>query len=1217
MRYTLAVSLILLIRIFSFSQSFTVFLLGDAGKPTLPDDPNLSFLKTQLDNASADDVFLILGDNIYPNGLPSKEDPDRPLMEARLNAQLDLIKGFKGRSFIVPGNHDWRSARSDGYQGVLEEERYVREYLGRDDVFLPGGGCPGPVEISLSPEVTLIIIDTQYLLHPWEKPGSESSCENKSTFEALLELEELVKKNANKHLLVAGHHPMYTHGPHGGHYTLRQHLFPLSDLNRRLLIPLPGLGSIYPLYRQILASREDIRHPRYRLIRKNMTRSFETVPDLMYLSGHEHSLQYILHGGNHYVISGSGSKSSPVKAGKDTKFQHEGIGFAAISFPEHEPVKLRFWNGQEQKLIHETDLYQKKVIQSSTLLTDFDFMDSTVTVPVSTQYLNEGKIHKSLLGENYREVWATPVEVPVFNIGHEHGGLKIIKLGGGNQTKSLRLEDKDGRQYVLRSLEKYTDKLVPPPLRRTLAADILQDEISGANPFGAFAIPPMADAIGIYHTNPKMVFIPDDPRFGEYRETFAGLVVIYEERPNDEFASEEYFGGGKEIISTIDLLFELYKDNDNQVDQPFTLRSRLFDNIIADWDRHDDQWRWVRFGEGKGNRYRPIPRDRDQAFFVSEGLIPWLASRKFALPNTEGFHETIDYPAGFNTSGRFFDRTFLNELDWSDWEKEIMEIRKSLSDEVISRALEAWPQSIRELEAERTIEILKKRRDNLLTSAREHYLFLSKEVEIIGSDKWEYFLVERLNDYQTRVTVWKVNKKGDREQVIYQRTFLTSETDEIRLYGLDGEDEFLLTGNVKVGIRVRIIGGTDKDKITDESTVRGSFHKTLVYDRKKSTEVSGSSETKARLSNNPDINAYNRTAFRYNKLFPLVSIEFNPDDGLFLGGGFLFTKHGWRQEPFAQQHSFKANLALETWAVNAYYKGTFNDVVGKWDWINEATLRRPFGVNNYFGMGNESEFLYRKRDLPMEDDPIDYYRIRFEQITLFSGLSRKLGNRGQFTIGPKYFGYELEENRDRFISSPASDQDQSAIYRQFSYGGVYAELKGDTRNHLQLPERGVYAQLSAGEYFRLNSTSRGFSQVSGEFSFFMTAHLPMAVTVGNKIGASKSMGGYEFFNGATLGRENVRGYRRTRFIGDESLYHNLDIRIKLAGFRTYLFPGSLGIVGFHDIGRVWLDGESSEKWHKSYGAGFWISPLNQWVFVLNWCFTDEENLPTATVGFQF
>ena len=209
------------------------------------------------------------------------------------------------------------------------------------------------------------------------------------------------------------------------------------------------------------------------------------------------------------------------------------------------------------------------------------------------------------------------MEIDLFDIGSEHGGLKPLKKGGGQQTKSLRMEAKDGRQYVLRSIEKYPENAIPPALRKTFAQEIVEDQISSSHPYGAFIVPTLAEAAQIYHTNPKPVFIPDDSRFGQFRSTFAGTLSLYEERPNGEAAGDPHFGEADDVEGTLTVIEKLKKDNDNTVDQNFVVRNRLFDMWIGDWDRHDDQWRWAEFDQGKGKNVSAYPQRSRPGFFLS------------------------------------------------------------------------------------------------------------------------------------------------------------------------------------------------------------------------------------------------------------------------------------------------------------------------------------------------------------------------------------------------------------------------------------------------------------------------------------------------------------------------------------------------------------------------------------------------------------------------
>ena len=622
-----------------------------------------------------------------------------------------------------------------------------------------------------------------------------------------------------------------------------------------------------------------------------------------------------------------------MKQGFSSLFANSVQGFAVLDLQSSGRADVTYW-GIKGGQLFEKMLYEKNLKKPADEQPVPDFSDSTITVRASQKY--EGKKGKyTWLGTNYRDVWNTPVEVDVFDISRERGGLSVVKKGGGMQTKSLRMEAADGRQYVLRSIEKYPENAIPPALRKTFAQDIVEDQISASHPYGAFIVPYLAEPVGIYHTNPKPVFIPDDPRLGQFQTTFAGTLALYEERANGEAAKDEFFGGGKDIDGTLTVLRKLQEDNDNSVDQNFVVRNRIFDMWIGDWDRHDDQWRWVEYDQKNGSLYRPIPRDRDQAFFINEGIIPWFASRKWALPKIEGFDEEIRWAPGVSQNARFFDRTFMNEPDWNDWQKEIEFLQANLTDEVIENAIAQWPDQIQELTAERVRTGLKARRANMESYAREQYLFLAKEVEVTGSDKHEYFLVEHISETETKVTVLKRKKDGELKGVIYERTFKADETKEIRLYGLDGEDVFEVKG-ADSKIKVRIIGGTDKDRIINGNGDE-KLSKVKVYDRKKSTKVEGNEKGILKLSTDPAINSYDRKAFKYDLLMPLVTAAFNPDDGIFFGGGFAYTKQGWRKEPFASQHTFKAIGAFATGSYQFDYAGDYTDVFGKWD-LNTAVL---------------------------------------------------------------------------------------------------------------------------------------------------------------------------------------------------------------------------------------------------------------------------------------
>lgn len=1195
-----ALRLLLCFSVFQLSaqDNFHVYLIGDAGLKTVNDAPYKALLQQQL-NDSVPSAIVFLGDNIYPKGMPEETGRKRGQAEEILQASLNLAPGFQGPMIFIPGNHDWKRGRPEGLNFIRNQQAWL-DSLHRDNIkLLPQNGCPGPVEISLNDQLTLIIIDTQWWLHPWDKPEGENSlCDCKTQTDLIIQLDDALRRNSSKRVIVAAHHPVITYGEHGGVFSLKDHIFPLTDVNKKLYIPLPVIGSVYPLYRQIFGNIQDIPHPEYRKLKEQVMALLEQYPGVIYASGHDHSMQYIEKDNVHYIISGGGSKSGTAKRKKYSHYAEEALGYVRVN--------LHGTEAAVQYIAHDKIGFEKKLsslnFQKRDSVAFVNLNQGTVLANASDQY-EAGKSHKKWLGENYRAEWSQKIAVPVFDIGSEQGGLKIIQRGGGHQTISLRLEDSAGRAYSLRSIEKYPESALPEPFRNTFAEDIVQDQISAAHPYGAVVVSYLAQGAGIYHTNPKVVWVPDDPRLGVYRKDVADKLMLFEERPDGSGEGLDFFGNADKMVSTTKLLEQLAKDNDNTVDQKFFLRSRLFDLWIGDWDRHDDQWRWAEFDSKKGKTYRPIPRDRDQAFFVSQGRIPKFLGKKWLLFQFEGFDTKVNWPSGLMFSGRYIDRKFLTTLTREDWITVADNLAASLTDSLIEASLRKWPEEIYKLHGEEIASSLKSRRAGLRDDALKHYSFLAKEVTLTGSDKRERFEIERLENGDVKVTVFKVNKESEKGKELYSRHFLSGETEEVRLYGLGGEDQFVITGKDHGKVKVRIIGGAGKDEVAAQRD-KGVF----VYDVKGDIRLTDTAILHDRTSVDQKINDYNWKDFKYNRTVPLLYLNYNIDDGIFLGGGFLATRQGFRKEPFKSKHMFLASYAPYTNSFNFRYDGRFTDIVGKWTGEIDADVKAPNYVNNFFGWGNESEFNRNINDDPdiQVRRPIDYYRVRFNEVRLDLKLSRRIGKTGFIKIGPTFQRLDIEsfdddESKDRYIQDvflpayPGTEEERH-------YLGLISSWGIDKRNHPLLTTRGVYFEQTSRIMNGIdtdNFTSHNFS-----LAFYQAFKIPAIVTFALRAGGGVNTGRYEFYQAQVLdGKTELRGFRKTRFYGDKKLYFNNEVRIKLTSFQSYLFPAHLGILGFYDVGRVWYrdpvtgndpttsDGKSN-AWHHGVGGGIWFTPFN-------------------------
>src|SRR5207237_4311841 len=179
-------------------------------------------------------------------------------------------------------------------------------------------------------------------------------------------------------------------------------------------------------------------------------------------------------------------------------------------------------------------------------------------------------------GDQWRDVWTTPVEVPVLDLETFDGGLRPQRRGGGLQTKNLRLQSGNGETWVFRSVDKDVSGLLSPETRASVFGDVLQDLTSTIHPGAALVVAPILEAAGVLHVHPQLAVMPDDPGLGEFRGTFAGMLGLLEERAQ----------AGDKVHDTLDLFVRLDARATDEIDSRNYLRARLVDVLVGDWDRH-------------------------------------------------------------------------------------------------------------------------------------------------------------------------------------------------------------------------------------------------------------------------------------------------------------------------------------------------------------------------------------------------------------------------------------------------------------------------------------------------------------------------------------------------------------------------------------------------------------------------------------------------------
>ncbi|MEM1122168.1 MAG: hypothetical protein AAGJ18_17105, partial [Bacteroidota bacterium] len=796
--------------------------------------------------------------------------------------------------------------------------------------------------------------------------------------------------------------------------------------------------------------------------------------------------------------------------------------------------------------------------------------DSIVT-QVTTNY-EGGKLKRLAYGNRYRKSWETKVKVPIYDMGTTFKHLKPVKKGGGMSTKSLRLEDGTGREYVLRSVYKNGRAGVQDRFRGTIYEDILQDLRVGAHPFAAQLVPPLADAVGVYHTNPKVYYLPKQPELGEYEADFGGELYLFEERPNEGWEHLESFGLTQKIIGFDRLIEKTQRSAKHRVDEKWVLKSRLFDLFIGDYDRHDDQWRWAVFPDEENDQliYRPIPRDRDLAFYDINGVLPWILSRDFIHIQQKPFAKRIQDIKAFGANAKHFDRAWLTRLEQKDWIEVAKKFRDNLSDTTIEQAVALWPPKIYELNGPYLIKALKGRRDNSVKHAVRLYKLLAKYVDVVGTEKDNHFVVEKVASNQLLVKVFQMGDEG-KVTPFYERTFRANETKEIRLYGLAGNNTYEFKETTKSPILVRIIGGTEQDQLINPPT-KSASKKVVVYDRPDGIKLPDAKTIKRRLSKDSTVNNYNRKEFQYNEYLPTIFIGNTQDDGFLFGGGATFTRYGFRKRPFSARHQFSFRFSTQTDALHLSYQSDFTEAIGPFNFNPTISFDRPI-IFNYYGLGNNSA---------IRQDDQSYHWVRLKRFRI-APLLKKLGTNPneEIRFGPFYQNVIAVQTPGRIAA------DAPSLFRPNDFGnksflGFLVERRSQHLDDLVLPTKGW--RYNAGlTYFRNLNEEVGYANVEGTISGFTSFRLPFQVTLGGRVGfAHLSDDNYYFFHNNNLGGNNfLRGFRNNRFAGTTSLFYNLDLRVPLFYFKNRIAPGQVGLFVGYDSGRVWYPNANEDGWKTS------------------------------------
>jgi len=1171
------------------TPTHTFYIAGGQGNG--PINENLqNVLQSYLAKADKESTLLFTGDFVQ-EGVASEET-----IKAQVAARLELKKDFKGKTYFVLGDNEWSSKNADDIEWV---EDYIKDNDIKKTEVEPNNVCPLEYR-ELTDDLDMILVDSQWYIANWDRVEDiNSKCTDIVTRRRFAtELEGYIKDARNKNLVIVMHHPIYSNGTYA-----------------------KSIGGFSP---------KQANFERYNDLRIIVSSLVQELDRVTIVSGHEESLQYLQGGNTHQIISGSMGGAKVTKRQKDDitamggilpfegKFTYGKEGFAVLKYYEDGSSTVDFITSETEK--NSFDVTSKFPEEGKTFTTP-TFAQRTKTLPVTTSEdkLNKSGFYKFFWGDRYRSYFGVPVTANIAILDTLYTGLGVQKQGGGHQSYSARLDDDQDREFAMRGLEKNALKFLRFKIRGiaydekdyedTFAENVVYDFFSTTHPYMQLVINPLAKSVGINHANTQLYYVPKQPGFEILGPAYGDQLYFIEQRPND--AQKDYEGYNRanpklageitEFESSTDMLEKIKEDEKFSVDQRAYIRARIFDMLIGDWDRHEDQWRWGQYRISDDDiRFVPVPRDRDAAFSKFDGVaIPLI---KLILPDVrfwQSYGPEINNIKWFNGEGNNLDRALLNKYDASVWEEEAKAIQAGMTDAIIDQAFTRLPEEVQDETSEEIKESLKGRLKNIVDIAKTYGKRMDETVAIHGTIKDDKVTITRMENGKTKVVLER--KLKDREnKVFFERTFDAAQTNEIWIYGLQDDDAFKVEGdNSSNEIKIRLIGGYGDDEydITNAKNLK-------VYDLKYEDSKFENKKSATQFTNQYETNTFHWRYFKENNNILIPNAGFRTDDGLYIGADDTYTNYGFNGNPFRYQHKLSAKYFFDFEAVELAYKGTFANIFPGLNLEVEGFVTNDGYAKNFFGFGNETEY---------DDDAVEreFNRARTQQLRGSVGIAGKF-----LKVKGLFESWEVAQDNDRFFTP--TNLNPFVFERQNYIGGeAIAEYKNEDAP--DFPTKALYLGATLGYKHNLDLDNNSFGYASAKIGvqqkLISSGNLVFSTLVEGKTNFGDD---YFFYHAPSLGGNNgLRGFRDERFTGESYVYQTSDLKLRLGRLVTAVVPITFGTYGGFDYGRVWVDNDTSDEWHTSYGGGIWISGLNSFALNAGYFVSEEDQIIQVGFGFGF
>ena len=971
-----------------------------------------------------------------------------------------------GNMFLIP-NIDQLGNKGDYYKELKKLNKSLDKQGSNELLTWPG--CAGPEVVELNENVVLIYVDTEWFFHPDSRAEfSNTKCKTLWENDFWATLEDAIEDESDKLVCIIGHHSIHQESK--------------RDVNFSFLYPYNGPAN-------------DFNSKNYSHLRQKMIRLLESNVNVVYIS------------------SNSAKDKNEVPEKEIFLYDYKYIDFISS---ENGEVSMHGGGGKKEMILRREDLVLNKP-QNFISVPTVKLGDPDSIMVTGTEY-SASWMKKFWLGGNFRNEWITPVRLDKLYVGAISGGLTPYAKGGGLQTHSLKFKDPIGRKFAFRSVNKDAKKNKDRVIMQTAVGEVKQDMISSQLPFGDVVVGKLLDNTDILHVTPIPFVMARQDALGEYNDAFEHVIGTLEAKPTKKKKKREGFAGADDIVTTHHVFRELLNNTKHQIDKQAFARCIMFDIWIADWDRHHDNWKWAVYKDGKSRLYKPIPRDRDHAFALFEGIIGNLSD--VAAPNVAELSPRIKDLKGMTFQGKNMIYFLGSNITREEWNSAAEYIETSFSKENIEDAWNWLPIEIQEYSREKIISALITRKDDLLLASNQLYDIYHKKASFYGSNKNDFLTIETKTKDDVVVTLYDAKKGKKNGKVIAQKSYNTNVTKQIEIYSLDGNDIVLIEGNEESDIDIILIPGTDKDELRPENKEQ----EIKIYDTQKFDGVNSVELNKPIY---PDI-----YGFQYDALLPFAMYKYDSDYGSGFEVQLTKVNQKFNKKPFGRRTTLAAKYYPRGNAVRLRLINLYTDVWNKWDARikiraahNDTRYDRFVGANSTL----PSNYLknYRRGD--------DYY-VQNDNVDIYASLVNDIYGQSEVSFGAGSQYLNLQDGTGQTSSELLGEK---AIWQAYIHGQVNL----DFTDNETYPTKGIIYNVSNRVGYNIKANKGIYGRFTADITWVNSWQDVTRSIILVKVGSEATFGNRSYIDYPILGNgNNVRGFANNLIRNSNVGYFNVELR---------------------------------------------------------------------------